>query len=331
MISAIAVILNFVIFFLAGFLILKSTDMFVKGAIEVSVALTLSKVLVGATLVSLITTTPEFAVSTTSSYVGQTGMAVGDAVGSCICNVGLILAVGCIIRDITVRKDDLKYRIVYLVVALSVAYLFMSSGVISREDAVAMLALLIIFLVHNYSIVVVKHRRREQKLYELLDEAVSQRPDKASLRKGAISLVFGGVTTVLLAQYGLLGSGLNIATLLNVPPILIGLSLVAVGTSLPDLFVAVVSSRKQHGEIVLGDVIGANILNLLGVLGIAALIRPLPVDTQTLDFNMPVAIFITLIMLTLAGRSLQFRRKAGILLLGVYVTYLIALFTFVYR
>jgi cation:H+ antiporter len=92
-----------------------------------------------------------------------------------------------------------------------------------------------------------------------------------------------------------------------------------------------VSSRKQHGEIVLGDVIGANILNLLGVLGIAALIRPLPVDTQTLDFNMPVAIFIALIMLALAGRSLQFRRKAGILLLGVYVTYLIALFTFVYR
>lgn len=135
MISAIAVILNFVIFFLAGFLILKSTDVFVKGAVEVSVALTLSKVLVGATLVSLITTTPEFAVSTTSSYVGQTGMAVGDAVGSCICNVGLILAVGCIIRDITVRRDDLKYRIVYLVVALSVAYLFMSSGAVSREDS----------------------------------------------------------------------------------------------------------------------------------------------------------------------------------------------------
>ena len=330
MIPAIAVILNFVIFFLAGFLILKSTDVFVKGAVEVSAALTLSKVLVGATLVSLITTTPEFVVSMTSSYVGQTGMAVGTAVGSCICNVGLILAVGCIIRDITVRKDDLKYRMVYLVVALSVAYLFMSSGVVSREDAVAMLALLIIFLVHNYSMVV-KHWRREQKLYELLDEAVSQRRDKASLRKGAISLVFGGVTTVLLAQYGLLESGLNIATLINVPPILIGLSLVAVGTSLPDLFVAVVSSRKQHGEIVLGDVIGANILNLLGVLGIAALIRPLPVDTQTLDFNMPVAIFITLIMLALAGRSLQFRRKAGILLLGVYVTYLVVLFTFVYR
>lgn len=87
MISAIAVILNFVIFFLAGFLILKSTDVFVKGAVEVSVALTLSKVLVGATLVSLITTTPELAVSMTSSYVGQAGMAVGDAVGSCICNV----------------------------------------------------------------------------------------------------------------------------------------------------------------------------------------------------------------------------------------------------
>jgi len=206
----------------------------------------------------------------------------------------------------------------------------MSSGVVSREDAVVMLALLTIFLVHNYSMAV-KHRRREHELYELLDEAVGPRRDKATLRKGAISLLFGGVATVLLAQYGLLESGLNIAILFNVPPILVGLSLVAVGTSLPDLFVAVVSSRKQHGEIVLGDVIGANILNLLGVLGIAALIRPLPVDTQTLDFNMPVAIFITLIMLALAGRSLQFRRKAGILLLGVYVTYLIALFTFVYR
>ena len=329
MISAIAVILNFIIFFLAGFLILKSTDVFVKGAVEVSAALTLSKVLVGATLVSLITTTPEFAVSMTSSYVGQTGMAVGTAVGSCICNVGLILAVGCIIRDITVRKDDIKYRIAYLVVALSVAYLFMSSGVVSREDAVAMLALLVIFLVHNYSMAV-KHRRREHELYELL-EVVGPRRDKATLRKGAISLLFGGVATVLLAQYGLLESGLNIAILFNVPPILVGLSLVAVGTSLPDLFVAVVSSRKQHGEIVLGDVIGANILNLLGVLGIAALIRPLPVDTQTLDFSMPVAIFITLIMLALAGRSLQFKRKAGILLLGVYVTYLVALFTFVYR
>jgi cation:H+ antiporter len=302
----------------------------VKGAIEVSAALALSKVLVGATLVSLITTTPEFAVSMTSSYVGQAGMAVGDAVGSCVCNIGLILAVGCIIRDITVRKDDVKYRIAYLVVALSVAYIFMSNGVINREDAVVMLALLAIFLIHNYN-VVKKRRRKEHEFYELLDEAIGPRSDKASLRKGGISLLFGGVTTVLLAQYGLLVSGLNIATLFNVPPILIGLSLVAVGTSLPDLFVAVVSSRKQHGEIALGDVVGANILDLLGVLGIAALIRPLPVDTQTLDFNMPVVIFFTLTMLALAGKSLQFRRKAGILLLGIYVTYLMVLFTFVYR
>ncbi len=330
MVVAIAVISNFIIFFLAGFLILKSTDVFVKGAVEVSAALTMSKVLVGATLVSLITTTPEFAVSMTSSYVGQTGMAVGDAVGSCICNVGLILAVGCVIQDITIKKDDVKYRIAYLIVALSVAYVFMSNGVISREDAVVMLALLVIFLIHNYS-VVIKHKRREHEFYELLDDAIGPRSDKASLRKGGISLLFGGITTVLLAQFGLLVCGLNIATLFNVPPILIGLSLVAVGTSLPDLFVAVVSSRKQHGEIALGDVIGANILNLLGVLGIAALIRPLPVDTQTLNFNMPVTIVFTLTMLILAGKSLQFRRKAGVLLLGSYVTYLIVLFAFVYR
>jgi cation:H+ antiporter len=325
------IILNFTIFIMASFFILTSTNVFVKGAVEVSAALKLSKVFVGATLVSLITTTPEFVVSLSSSYVGESGIAVGSVIGSCICNIGLIFGIGAITRDITGEREDLKYRVAFLLAALVIVYLVMLDGVVSREDAAVMVVLLILFLIYNYRLAIQSRRRIEQEIAEIQQEETATPRSDATARKGLVLLLFGGVVTVLLARYGLVYTGLNIAMFFSVPPIVIGLSLLAIGTSLPELFTAFVSSRAQHGEIALGNVIGANTLNLFGVLGVAALVRPLTVDAPTLVFSMPVAIFITLVMLVLGGKMLQFSRKAGCVLLAIYITYIAVIVTLVYR
>jgi len=128
----------------------------------------------------------------------------------------------------------------------------------------------------------------------------------------------------------MVNTGINIATLLNVPSIIIGLSIIAIGTSLPELVTVIVSSRGGHSEIALGNVIGANILNLLLVLGSSALINPLTIDTQTIFFTMPAVLALTLVMFFLGFKDHRYSKREGFILLGLYLFYLTALFTFLY-
>ena len=260
------IIFNFMVFFAAGLLILKSADLFIKGAVEISLSLRLSKIFIGATIVSIVTTTPELIVSSMSSAIGESGLAVGNAIGSCICNIGLILAIGAIMNDVPVTKEDLKYKVAFLLVSLMAVYLLMMDGLLNKIEAIGLLFLFVIFIFINYRLAL---KGRIQ-----LDDTLNVSRDNHLLRKGVISFFLGGLFTVIIARYGLVYPGLAIAEFFKVPPAVIGLSMIALGTSLPELCTTIVSSRKRHSEIALGNVVGASILNLLLVLGISALINP---------------------------------------------------------
>lgn len=313
---------NILIFLISGYLILKAATLFIKGAVDISLALKLSKVFIAITIVSLVTTMPELIVSATSSYIGQTGLAVGNVIGSCICNIGLVFAIGAIIRDVIIKKEDF-YRMTSLFIALFFVYFFISNGILSRIEGAMLLLLLILFLAFNYYLA--------KRFKENIDDNIRVEHDKNILRKGIIYFLSGGILTLIIARYGLIHTGLNIANYFKVPPVVIGLSLVALGTSLPELFTIIVSSRKKHSEIVFGNIVGANVLNLFWVLGVSAIIRPLEIDRQTLTINMPIAVFITIVMFLLGFGRLKFNRKKGIVLLIVYVAYIISLFAFMYK
>lgn len=317
------IIFHFIVFFAAGFLILKSADLFIKGALEISLSLRLSKVFIGATIVSIVTTTPELMVSSMSSAIGETGMAAGNAIGSCICNIGLVFAIGAIMKDVPVTKEDLKYKVAFLLVSLIAVYLLIIDGLLSKVEAIGLLFLFVIFIFINY--------RLALKGRIPTDITLQVSRSNHLLKKGIISFLLGGVFTVIIARYGLVYPGLAIADFLKVPPAVIGLSMIALGTSLPELFTTIVSSRKEHSEIALGNVVGASILNLLLVLGVSALINPLIIDRQTIVFNMPVAGLFGVMMLIMGFRNLRFSRFKGIIMLTIYVLYIAALFSIIYR
>ncbi|MDI6732095.1 MAG: calcium/sodium antiporter [Candidatus Margulisbacteria bacterium] len=314
---------DLLVFFGAGFLIIKSADLFIKGAVEIADGLRLQKVFVAATIVSLVTTMPEFIVSASSSYIGQTGMAVGNAIGSCICNIGLVLAVGMILNVIAVEKRDFIQRMSVLLGGFALISLFSIDGTIDRLDAVILLICLGLYLYFEY-------RSAYKKRKEIL-LTVEFDGNRTNLSQGIFLFIIGGIAIIVLARYGLVETGINIANLLNIPPIVIGLTLTALGTSLPELFTTVASSRRRLSEVSLGNTIGASVLNLLWVLGVAALIRPLPIDQQTLFFNLPAAIFISTVLLFLGLSGFKLDRKKGIILLGIYAAYIVGVYLFVYR
>jgi len=313
---------NLLILIGACLLIFKTTELFVRGTVDLAAALRLPKVFIGITLVSLVTTAPEFVVSVSSSYIGESGMAVGNALGSCICNIGLAFAVGIILKELHVHKEDYKSKLFFLVGVLLLVFFFISNGLISRFEAFILFALLALFLVLNYRVAISERKNIEESVH----------PDKKKdlIKKGTLYFLLGGVGTVLLARYGMVYPGINIAQALHVPPIIIGLSAIAVGTSLPELFTAIIASRKGHSEIALGNVVGANVLNLLLILGASAFVNPLTIDRQTIFFTMPAVLILTLVMFFLGYKNLKFGHKEGVILLILYVCYLIALFTFVY-
>jgi len=313
---------NILILIGACLLIFKTTELFVRGTVDLATALRLPKLFVGLTLVSLVTTAPEFIVSVSSSYIGNSGMAVGNALGSCICNIGLVFATGILLKELRIHEKDYKSKLFFLVGILLLMFLFITNGWISRIEALILLAILAVFMFINFRIAMEERETIQEMIH----------PDKKNdlIKKGGLLFLFGGIGTVLLARYGMVNTGINIATLLNVPSIIIGLSIIAIGTSLPELVTVIVSSRGGHSEIALGNVIGANILNLLLVLGSSALINPLTIDTQTIFFTMPAVLALTLVMFFLGFKDHRYSKREGFILLGLYLFYLTALFTFLY-
>jgi len=313
--------IQLLVFIVSGFLMIKAASLFVDNATIISFKLNLPKIFIGSTIVSLLTVTPEFIVSVSSNWIGESGVAVGNVVGSCICNIGLILAVGVMIRSIRVGELDVKYRLTFLVGVLVIVYLFMLDRSLGRGEGIALLILLVFFLVFNY---------RLAKKSGKTENADQDLTPSIPLRKSVLLFLTGGVLTVLLARYGMVDTGLNIARLLDVSPIVVGLTMLALGTSLPELITSIVSSRKNHGELAMGNVFGANVLNLLFVLGVAVLVRPIPIDEATITFNMPVAIGMAVLMLIFGKTKYTFMRFEGVVLLVAYLLYLVALFFMIY-
>jgi cation:H+ antiporter len=316
-------VINILVFSAACVLLMHTTKLFVCGAVDTALALSLSKVFIGVTLVSIITTLPEFTVSVMSSLMKKGEVAVGTAVGSCICNIGLVFGVGAAMRNIRVERNDLTHNIGFFVIGLVALFLLSLDGKISRAEGVGLLAAAALFMYISY--------RQALRARTAQAEIVGAARGGSRLTKSLALVTVGGIATVLIARYGLLGSAINIARELNVPPVLIAFSIIALGTSLPELFTAIVSSRSSQGDITLGNVIGANVLNILWVIGAASAICPLNIDRQTVVFNFPVALFISVVMYLIGRSKLLFTRIDGFVLLSIYAGYIWALYYIIYR
>jgi cation:H+ antiporter len=307
-------------------LIIKGGDLFVSAAVRIAERLRMPRVVIGGTLVSLATTSPEMVVSIMAGLKGESGLAVGNAVGSCICNIALILGVTAALKQVDVNPRALRTPLLGMFL-FGAALLAMTFDLaLQRWQG----ALLLLGGVAYFAWDFWQHWRDQKPEHvteagAIEQEAVATRWVWFQTGPGTATQFVLGAAVVILGSKLLVDAAVAIAQLLGVPSIIIGLTVVAVGTSLPELVTAITSSRKNVSDLSIGNVLGANIANLSLIVGAAAAIREVTMDRLTQVFNFPAMLVTMLLMLWMLRTEKRVTRREGAILLVFYSLYLIAL------
>lgn len=284
------------------------------GAVGLAKAYGISPLVIGLTLVAYGTSAPELSLDISAALHGSTDLAFGDLVGSNIANIGLILAVAALVRPLSVEMKLLKAEVPIVISISLLLWGLASDGVLSRQDGLILLAGFV--LLTAYTIQGVYREKRE------VQEEFEQRIPPASKRwKDVVYIVVGLVGLIAGAQLMVYGA-VGMARAFGLSEMLIGLTIVAIGTSLPELATSIVASLKKEADIVLGNVIGSNIFNLLAVMAIVALIRPIPIPAQAITVELPIMLGFVLLLVPIVLRHRTITRGEGALLLIGYVIFL---------
>ena len=304
--------------------LIKGGDWFVDGATGIAHRFHVPELLIGATVVSIGTTLPEVMVSATAAFQGNSGIAYGNAIGSIVCNTALISGLTVAIAPSVVEKKSLKVPVLFFfgsaILYAGTAYLF---GEFFRWSGIV---LLLIFCVYMY--LLVKQAVAEGKQGKEQQEQGEEEGKSAPLWKEIVLLIVGAALIAIGARL-LVDNGTIIAESLGVPQTVIALTCVALGTSLPELVTAIVSLAKGHGALSLGNIIGANLFNLVLVSGTAITIRPfvIPGEKQLAGMNASLVVDIPLMLIVMMLLTLpalftgKLKRYQGIILLALYAGY----------
>ena len=309
-----------ILLIVGGFgLLIWGADRFVAGASSLAENLGVPAILIGLTIVGFGTSAPEIMVSASAAAQGLTAMAVGNAIGSNIANIGLVLGTTALLHPIySAASDTLRKDISVLVLLTPATLLLFLDNRLDRSDGFLLLIMLITFLVWT-----TRTGMQASKDSALTRELAENIPDGMSLRASLVWLAIGLASLLLGADLLVMGAE-NLARSLGISELVIGLTIVAVGTSLPELAVCIVSTVKKEWGIAIGNIIGSNIFNLLAVIGIAGVIQPADMDPSVLKLHYPVMIALTLVVLRIAYNPFGkpgFGRPTGILLLGAFAVY----------
>ena len=293
-------------------LVAKGGDLFVDSSIKIGKALRIPRIVIGGTLVSLATTAPELVVSATAALRGDPGMALGNAVGSCICNVGLIVGAVALIMPVDVDRSDFIRRATWMVAGGLLVVGF--SWDLSMERIFGVLLLAGAFGYLGWDLLGILRSQADGGASEASAE------DRAGLA-GAVGWFTVGGGCVLAGSYFLVTSGQSLALAAGIPSSVIGFTVIAIGTSVPELVTGVTAARKGVPDLSLGNIIGANVLNLFLIVGMSSAIETLNLDlfSQRYGFPWMAVFFLTVIAVVLKYRVV--RRPAGIVLLSLYTLY----------
>lgn len=294
----------------------------VRGAVAIAERLGISKLLIGLIIVGFGTSMPELIVSVDAALVGTPEIALGNVIGSNIANVLLILGAAAVILPVRGwQRSAVREAAVAAVVAL-VALALVQGAVIARIEGIAMLTMLAGYLFASQWL---ERRDREAQAHRHEAEAFEDIPlGRAWL---APVLVLGGIAALVFGADMLVEGAVGIARDLGVTDAVIGLSLVAVGTSLPELATAIVAAIRRQSDVVLGNVIGSNIFNVLAVLGVTVVIQPIEVTARFREVDTPVMLGASLLLLALLFATKTIGRLWGAAMLAAYAAYMVFLFS----
>ncbi len=300
-------------------LLIWGADRVVLGAGAIARNFGISPMLIGLTVVGFATSLPEVIVAATASLAGAPNLAVGNALGSNIANIGLVIAVAAMIRPLSIQSRTLRKELpVMLAVSVLPVFLF-PDELISRLDGLLLLGGLVALMIW-----IVRLGQATRGSDPIEAQFAAELPSNLSLNWACLWL-FIGLLVLMAGANALVWGSQAIALELGVSELVLGVTVVAVGTSLPELAVSIVSARKGEHGLALGNVIGSNAFNLLAVIGVAAAITPAALDTEAVRVHLPVMLGFTLAFFFIAynqSDTMRVSRPAGVLLLGGFLAYL---------
>ena len=318
--------LDLLLFAVGVLLIVKGGDFFVDSASYIAEISGIPKFIVGATIVSLATTMPEMLVSVMASVQGgaagvsadeaasKFSMAVGNAIGSVTANTGIILSIGIIFMTIAVSRKKYLVKSLLLIAAVTSVWLGCLSGKLSVIASIILLLIFATFVFEN-----IRSAREDMK------GSAEERPklEKKELIIKLVLFVVGAVMLVIGSDL-LVDHGTNIATFLNVPAGIIAVTMVAIGTSLPELVTTITAIVKKQSSLSAGNIIGANIIDLTLILPVSSLVSrgQLTIDSQGLTYDMPACLILTLIAMVPTIITEKFHKWQGALMIAAYAVYL---------
>jgi cation:H+ antiporter len=310
LISSIAILVGLVV-------LVWSADRFISGAAALADNLGVSPMLIGLTVVGFGTSAPEILVSAMASVDGNPGLAIGNAIGSNIANIGLILGVTAIVMPLSVHSSVLRREYPLLLGISIIAFVLMWDGDLSRLDGAVLLTLL--FLVLGWMVYTAKTGETDP----IAGEYEAEIPHDTPTRKALLTLSIG-LVLLLLSSRLLVWGATQVAVALGVSDLVIGLTIVAIGTSLPELAASITSALKKEDDIAIGNVIGSNLYNLLAVLSIPGLIDPGGFVTEVTTRDLPVMLGMTILLFFMGygfGKPGRINRVEGFLLLTCFIGY----------
>ncbi len=313
-VSILYVIIGFVLLVVGG-------EYLVRSSVGLSFRLKLSKMVIGLTVVSFATSAPELLVSLQAALNGLSDISLGNVIGSNIANIGLVLGITAIIGPLAIDKDFYKFNWpVMVLLSLALYVVLDNDGVLSRIEGGLLLLALIIYLI----LLIRRARRNTDAMVEEVDEALEKTTNFKIviwLLIGALALYFGSELLVSGAE--------EIAKAMGISEGVIAVTLIAVGTSVPELAASVIAALKQEKAISLGNLIGSNIFNIASVLGITALIQPIKAnDAALMDVNILWMLGFALVLLPLAflPKRMTLGRIKGFLIFGAYCVFVAMVF-----
>jgi cation:H+ antiporter len=315
---------SFILLIVGLVLILLGADALVNGASAVARKYGISEFVVGLTIVGIGTSAPELIVSAISAINGSSDIAIGNVVGSNISNVFMILGVTAIIAPITLTKSNLKYdlpialgvSLLLFVLAYDSIFLGKEFNVISRWDGLILFAMFVLFMIYSF---------KSSASGDQNEESAESENGKVNIVKSVLLIVCGLVGLVLGGRL-FVNSGSDIARGFGVSDALIGITVMAIGTSLPELAASVNAAIKKKGQMALGNVIGSNIFNILLILGTSSIIRPLTLGGITMiDMGMMILTTVMIMLSALLISKKEIKRGVGALFFMIYIAYIVYL------
>jgi len=295
--------------------LILGAELMVRGAARLALSLGLSSLFVGLTVVAFATSSPELVVAIQASLAGAPDMAVGNVVGSNICNVAIILGCVALIQPIPCHHTLIQREVPLVILVTGLFWLLMKGG-LSRVEAAALASVLVLYTVWIY-----RAARRQPGSKLPVEAAVASLTSGSRLQH--LALLVLGLGGLILGANLLVDGAIRIAHQLGWSDAVIGLTVVAVGTSVPEIATSIVAALRREPDIAVGNVLGSSLWNLLGVAGIAGMITPLPAEHRILVFDIPVALAFSAACLPIMRFDGRISRAEGMLLLLGYVVYVL--------